>query len=200
MLNDISRLLDENFSVVEENKTIENNIYRDGNANQETFVELTYYKKENSYVVYLHQRDNKIEKYRMESCDKAINVAVLFSKSLLEVRNFDSSIQKLILNTKSIKEIETIFYDNDSINNCFSFFERKSGKINIEKNKHSNYNIYYFDGENKSYIVEDREMNNACLVLYNFSFKLNCGKNIIKKLDKSSTEEYDLEKIYLSLT
>ncbi len=27
MLNDILRLLDENFSVVEENKTIENNIY-----------------------------------------------------------------------------------------------------------------------------------------------------------------------------
>ncbi|PLS33770.1 hypothetical protein CYV26_11700 [Carnobacterium maltaromaticum] len=45
----------------------------------------------------------------MESCDKAINVAVLFSKSLLEVRNFDSSIKKLILNTKSIKKLKLYF-------------------------------------------------------------------------------------------
>ncbi|MEC2072514.1 hypothetical protein [Alkalihalophilus marmarensis] len=198
-LKGILELIENEFKVIKKEDGIICVAPVNGESYPETTIKLTLDEGRNQYELFevIRGREYQVDTFT----DKYNSVLALyiFSKSKLEVRNYDTNFQNDIESAKTLNDIQNIFKDNHEVQH-YTFFELKPNKIILEKSTNDRYNILFL-GKNgsKVYIDKARNLSSAAGVLYNFSFKLSQFYDLINrdeiKTDSDFTET--LKELYL---
>ncbi len=165
----------------------------------ETFVKLTFDMSNSCFDLISVSRGKEFKKASFSEEYKSIVALYIYAKNRLEVGDYDSNISDEIENAQSLKEIQKIFQKVFG-NQYYSFFDLKSNRIILEKEKDDKYNVLYLGEDNsKIYITESRRLKIAAGVLFNYCSNLKGFYDLIDKIkvEGDSTLIEELKKLYL---
>ena len=124
----------------------------------------------------------------------------VFARKTWDEPRYDTDVQKKIINAISEDEIMLIFNEQFDTNN-YSFFEYKTNKLILEKSENKKYNVLFLDKNRvKKYVTEDRNMNIAYVVMYNYTFMLEEFYRITNSkllIDQDNNFFEELKQLYL---
>ncbi|EPY2303527.1 hypothetical protein AAGC94_16510 [Clostridium sporogenes] len=151
------------------------------NEYPEVKVELIKKGKSDIYDLYYIFRDDRQKVESIQDKENAYIMMYYLAKNKLESTSYDSNVQRQIIGAESLEDIKRIFQKN-LLYKAYSFFGSNKQGINLEKSA-DGYNVFYYDkNEIKTNIVENRKLNNACLVLYNYSVRMSKFYTSLEKL------------------
>jgi hypothetical protein len=175
-LSEIIKIIDEEFVRDSENvngiemttlytRTEQVNYY------PEDKVGMQEYKRGDIYNLYSISRANinKVDTIKGE-IDSYVMLLFL-AKRKLQSSQYNSDVQREIMGAKSIEEISNIL-DKNVAEPIYNIAQHGTSEINLEK-ENQKFNVFYYNRrDEKVNIVANRELNNACLVIYNFSIRM----------------------------
>lgn len=192
----VSQLSDNGKNIIKV-QPIVNNI-----VNQEVSIELINYDNNELNELYFVQRGKKFKRYSIDEYEESTLFLYFYVNKKFFSINYDLEIQNEILASNSLENIKKIFREFFKEKKEYSFLENKADAINLEKNNENKYNVFILlnDGR-KQYFVENRELQNACLVLYNYTIKFSYFDMLISEFDnKIDTNTINkLKEVYFSL-
>ncbi|EJE7236430.1 hypothetical protein FC820_06585 [Clostridium sporogenes] len=151
------------------------------NEYPEAKVELIKKGKSDIYDLYYIFRDDRQKVESIQDKENAYIMMYYLAKNKLESTSYDSNVQRQIIEAESLEDIKRIFQKN-LLYKTYGFFGSNKQGINLEKSV-DGYNVFYYDkNEIKTNIVENRKLNNACLVLYNYSVRMSKFYTSLEKL------------------
>lgn len=191
----VSQLSDNGKNIIKV-QPIVNNI-----VNQEVSIELINYDNNELNELYFVQRGKKFKRYSIDEYEESTLFLYFYVNKKIFSINYDLEIQNEILASNSLENIKKIFREFFKEKKEYSFLENKADAINLEKNNENKYNVFILlnDGR-KQYFVENRELQNACLVLYNYTIKFSYFDMLISEFDnKIDTNTINkLKEVYFS--
>ena len=198
-LNGVYNLIETEFKVIQREKNSICVAPKSRESYPETTIKLTFNKVSNQYELYENIRGKE---YKVDAFSDEYNSVLAlyaFSKSKLEVRKYDASVQDEIESADSLNDVQRIFKTHLD-EKYYSFLELKPDRVILEKGINDRYNVLFLGkNDSKIYIDKSRKFNSATVVLYNFSIKLSRFYDLIEAIDVKTDSDFleTLKELYL---
>ncbi|MEI2466820.1 hypothetical protein [Niallia taxi] len=189
-LNGVYNLIETEFKVIQREKNSICVAPKRGESYPETTIKLTFNKVSNQYDLYekIRGQEYKVDAFSDEY--KSVLALYIFSKSKLEVRKYDASVQDEIESADSLNDVQRIFKTHLD-EKYYSFLELKPDRVILEKGTNDRYNVLFLGkNDSKIYIDKSRKFNSAAVVLYNFSIKLSQFYELIDVMDVKTDSDF----------
>ena len=198
-LNGVYNLIETEFKVIQREKDSICVTPKREESYPETTIKLTFNKVSNLYELFENIRG---QEYKVDVFSDEYNSVLalyIFSKSKLEVRKYDASVQDEIESADSLNDMQRIFKTHLD-EKYYSFLELKPDRVILEKGTNDRYNVLFLGkSDSKIYIDKSRKFNSAAVVLYNFSIKLSRFYDLIDAIDVKTDSDFleTLKELYL---
>ncbi|MED1603273.1 hypothetical protein [Alkalihalophilus marmarensis] len=153
-LANLYKLIEAEFKVIKKEKSVISIGPENRESYPETTIKLTLDEGNNQYELFEVIRGKEYLVDTFTDKYKSVLALYIFSKSKLEVRNYDTNYQNDIESAKTLNDIQNIFKDNHEVQH-YSFFELKPNKIILEKSTNDRYNILFL-GKNRSKVYIEK--------------------------------------------
>ncbi|TYW27530.1 hypothetical protein FZ084_09525 [Listeria monocytogenes] len=187
------------FSIINDANSLISIAVQGINHYPENFVKVILNKRSGYFDLMNMVRGKEYTVASFSEEDRAIIAVYIYGKNKLEFKDYNSNIKDEIDKAQSLEEIKTIFMLVFG-ERYYSFFDRRKGRIVLEKENNDRYNVLYY-GKDKSiiYITKSRKLNIAAKVLCNYSIDLKHFYEIIEKLELEEDFKFveELKKLYL---
>lgn len=199
-MDDLMELLKMDFTICES----QNEIIISSNSDYypEVLIKYIYNEKDKKYSILYQQKNDVYLIHNFSKKEQGLIFLYFFCKNKLSKTNYDEEMQFKILKAKSLEEIEDIFEKNVDPK-LYSFFSEKDNAIVLESTPEElKYNVTLYTNGDKLIIVQNRPINNASLVMYNYSVKYEEFLTYTNKLGifehiRNKEVQNDLKKLYL---
>ena len=166
----------------------------------EVTAKLTFSEDSNRFSIFYIEKGNEYFIISISEEIEALMALYVFARKTWDEPRYDTDEQKKIINAISEDEIMLIFNEQFDTNN-YSFFEYKTNKLILEKSENKKYNVLFLDKNRvKKYVTEDRNMNIAYVVMYNYTFMLEEFYRITNSkllIDQDNNFFEELKQLYL---